>query len=236
MDPKKNPKYDLNRYSGLFFSIGLALTLFVVWQMIEWKNYDKSIFDYQALHVMEESEEEIPVTEQIKTPPPPPPPPPAPEIIQVVDDEVEVEETIIESTETDQNEIVDVEEVEVDEVEEVTDVPFAIIEQIPLFPGCDKVPKKEQKNCFQDRINAHIRKTFRYPQIAQDLGVQGKVYVSFVIDRDGKITNIRSRGPDKNLTKEAERIIAALPQMIPGKQRGKPVRVPYSVPISFQLR
>ena len=237
MKPKKNPKHDLNRYSGLFFSFGLALTLFVCWQAIEWKKYDKSLYDYEALNILEEEEEEIPITEQLKTPPPPPPPPPAPEIIKVVEDEEEVVETIIESTETDQEEeIVDVEEVDVAEEDLDVDVPFAVIEQIPLFPGCEKVPKSQQKNCFQEKMNQHIRKTFRYPQIAQDLGIQGKVYVSFVIDRDGNIVGIRSRGPDKNLTQEAERIIGALPQMIPGKQRGKPVRVPYSVPISFQLR
>lgn len=189
------------------------------------------------MNILEEEEEEIPITEQLKTPPPPPPPPPAPEIIKVVEDEEEVVETIIESTETDQEEeIVDVEEVDVAEEDMDVDVPFAVIEQIPLFPGCEKVPKSQQKNCFQEKMNQHIRKTFRYPQIAQDLGIQGKVYVSFVIDRDGNIVGIRSRGPDKNLTQEAERIIGALPQMIPGKQRGKPVRVPYSVPISFQLR
>ena len=237
MKPKKKPKHDLNRYSSTFFSFGLALTLFICWQAIEWKKYHKSLYDYEALDVMEEEQEEIPITEQLKTPPPPPPPPPAPEIIKVVEDEEEVVETIIESTETDQEEvIVDAEEVDVVEEDMDVDVPFAVIEEIPLFPGCEKVSKSQQKKCFQEKMNEHIRKTFRYPQIAQDLGIQGKVYVSFVIDRDGKIVGIRSRGPDKNLTQEAERIIAALPQMIPGKQRGKAVRVPYSVPISFQLR
>ena len=81
----------------------------------------------------------------------------------------------------------------------------------------------------------HITKNFRYPEIAQEMGIQGKVYVQFVIDKDGSITGIRTRGPDKNLEKEANRIIAKLPKMTPGKQRGRPVRVPFSVPITFRL-
>ena len=175
----------------------------------------------------------MPITEQLKTPPPPPPPP-APEIIEVVEDEEEVEETIIESTETDQEEIV--EEVEVLEEELDVDVPFAIIEDVPLFPGCERVSKSERRKCFQEKIQRHISRNFRYPEIAQEMGIQGRVYVNFVIAKDGSITNIRMRGPDKNLEKEAARIIGKLPKMTPGKQRGRPVRVPFSIPITFRLQ
>ena len=85
-------------------------------------------------------------------------------------------------------------------------------------------------------MNKHIRKNFRYPEIAQEMGIQGRVYVNFIIAKDGQITNIRMRGPDKNLEKEAKRIISKLPSMIPGKQRGRPVRVPFSIPITFRLQ
>ena len=84
-------------------------------------------------------------------------------------------------------------------------------------------------------MNKHIRKNFRYPEIAQEMGIQGRVYVNFIISKDGSITNIRMRGPDKNLEKEAARIISKLPKMTPGKQRGIPVRVPFSIPITFRL-
>ena len=79
-------------------------------------------------------------------------------------------------------------------------------------------------------------KNFRYPEIAQEMGVQGRVFVTFVIDRDGTITGIRTRGPDKNLEKEAARIIGKLPNMTLGKQRGRAVRVPFSYPINFRLQ
>jgi protein TonB len=152
------------------------------------------------------------------------------------EDEEEVEETVIESTETDQEEIIEIEEIVVEEEVEDVEVLFAIIENIPVFPGCEKVSKKRQRDCFQEKINKHIRKNFRYPEIAQEMGIQGRVYVSFIIGVDGRVIMVQPRGPDKNLEKEARRIIENLPQMIPGKQRGKAVRVPYSIPITFKLQ
>lgn len=230
---KKNPEADLNNKSSFYFSIGLFLVLLVSWQAIEYKNYDDDGYGYIALDVDDDDDEEIPITEQIKTPPPPPPPP-APEIIEVVEDEEEIEETIIESTETNQEEIV--EEVEVVEEEIDMDVPFAIIEDVPLYPGCERVPKSERRNCFQTEIQKHIAKNFRYPEIAQEMGIQGRVFVQFTIGKDGSISGIKTRGPDKNLEEEANRIISRLPKMTPGKQRGRPVRVPFSIPITFKLQ
>ena len=234
MQPKKNPKADHSKNSSLYFVIGLSLILLITWRAIEWKTYSK-IYGYEALNVDDEDDEDIPITEQIKVPPPPPPPPPAPEVIEVVEDEEEVEETVIESTETDQEEIVEIEEIEIEEEYDDVDVPFAVIEDVPIYPGCERVRKSERRNCFQEQINKHIRKNFRYPDIAQEMGIQGRVYVSFIINKDGTIGSVRMRGPDKNLEKEAARIINRLPKMTPGKQRGRPVRVPFSIPITFKL-
>jgi len=234
MQAKKNPKADLNKDRNLYFVIGLTLVLGVTWGAIEYKTYEK-VFDLAALDMLEDDDEDIPITEQLKTPPPPPPPPPAPEVIEVVEDEEEVEETVIESTETNQDEII-IEDIEVEEEFEDIDVPFAVIEDVPIFPGCESVAKSQRRDCFQDKINQHVRRNFRYPEIAQEMGIQGRVYVNFIIDKDGSITNIRMRGPDKNLENEAQRIISRLPQMTPGKQRGRPVRVPFSIPITFRLQ
>ena len=213
-----------------------SLILLISWKAIEWRTYEK-VYAYEALNVEDEDDEEIPITEQLKTPPPPPPPPPpAPEVIEVVEDEEEVEETVIESTETNEDEIIEVEEVEIEEEFDDVDVPFAVIEDVPIFPGCEKVAKSERRKCFQEQMNKHIRKNFRYPEIAQEMGIQGRVYVNFIISKDGSISNIRMRGPDKNLEKEAQRIISKLPNMTPGKQRGRAVRVPFSIPITFRLQ
>ena len=147
MELKKNPKANVGRNSSLYFAIGLALMLFLTNYAINYKSYDKSLIDIGLLNMDEElDDEEVPITEQIQTPPPPPPPPAAPEVIEVVEDEEEIEETVIETTETDQEEeIVEVEEVEVEEVEEDLEVPFAVIENVPVFPGCEKGNNEAKK-------------------------------------------------------------------------------------------
>ncbi|MEP3373167.1 MAG: energy transducer TonB [Maribacter dokdonensis] len=234
MEPKKNPKADLTKNSSLYFVIGLFAVMLFTYVAFEWKTYDE-VNDYDiSMNVDDLLDEEVPMTEQIKTPPPPPPPA-APEIIEVVEDEEEVEETVIESTETSQEEeIVEVEDVVVEEIEEDVDVPFAVIEDVPVFPGCEN--ESDKRACFNKMIQKHIGKNFRYPEIAQEMGVQGRVSVMFVIQKDGSIGNVRMRGPDKNLEAEAARIISKLPKMTPGKQRGRAVRVPFSIPINFKLQ
>ena len=234
MQPKKNPKADLNKNRNLYFVIGLTFVLGITWGAVEYKSYDRQL-NFDGVNMLEDDEEDIPITEQLKTPPPPPPPPPpAPEVIEIVEDEEEVEETVIESTESDEEMII--EDIVVEDDCEDIDVPFAVIEDVPIFPGCERVAKSERRNCFQDQMNKHIRRNFRYPDIAQEMGIQGRVYVNFIISKDGSITNIRMRGPDKNLENEAARIIGRLPTMTPGKQRGRAVRVPFSIPITFRLQ
>lgn len=240
MKPKKNPKADLNRDSGLFFVIGLTIVLFITWRALEYKSYDSTTEAVIIAHMAKpDLDEEVPVTENLKLPPPDAPPV-APAIIEIVEDAEEIEESVILSTETDQDATIDapivaVDDIVVDEVEEDITVPFAVIEDVPIFPGCEKGTRDEQRACFQQKIQEHVIKNFKYPQIAVEMGVQGKVYVQFIIDAEGQITNIRTRGPDQLLEKEARRIIASLPQMTPGKQRGRAVKVPYSIPVNFKL-
>jgi len=116
------------------------------------------------------------------------------------------------------------------------EVPFAVIDEVPVFPGCENVSAEERRNCFQDKMNEHVRTHFQYPAEAQEKGIQGKVYVQFTINEDGAIENIRLRGPDKQLEDEVRRIVQSLPQMQPGKQKGRPVKVPFSIPVNFVLQ
>ncbi|MDP2162568.1 MAG: energy transducer TonB, partial [Flavobacterium sp.] len=182
-------------------------------------------------------DEDVPMTQQLNVPPPPPPPPPpAPEIIKIVEDKKDIKETIIESTETNQREeVVKAEKVVVVEEEVDIDVPFAIIEDVPIFPGCENVPKDKRRECFNEKINQHIKKNFQYPESAMDAGQSGRVFVNFIIEKDGSITIANLRGPYPVLEKEAARIINKIPKLTPGKQRGKAVRVPFSIPITFKL-
>jgi protein TonB len=113
-------------------------------------------------------------------------------------------------------------------------IPFSAVEVPPIFPGCEDAADK--KTCFQEKMFKHISKNFRYPLEAQEKGIQGKVNLMFTIAADGSIQNIRKRGPSESLEAEGERIIAKLPKMTPGKQKGKAVNVPYSIPITFKLQ
>lgn len=240
MELKKNPKYEVAQNSPLYFSVGLCLMMFITWQSFEHKTYDKAELAYEALDMAEVIEDDVPITNLATPPPPPPPPAAAPEIITIVENVEDIEETVIESSETNQEEaidedIVDVEEVEVEEVEEDIDVPFSVVESVPVFPGCTG-NNSQLRDCFQSKLQAHISKNFRYPEVAQELGIQGKVFVIFVVDKNGRIAKLRTRGPDKSLETEAQRIFKLLPKMTPGKQRGRPVNVPYSIPVIFQLR
>jgi len=239
MEAKKNPKLEIGRNSGIYFAIGLNLMLLLSWSALEYRTYERDDVAIDVVEMQSEFEEEIPIV-NVNTPPPPPPPIVMSEAVEIVEDAEEIEETVIESTEIGQDDaieaIVDVGDVEVEELDEDVQVAFAVIEDVPVFPGCEKLSKKATKDCFQKKVQQHVASNFNYPQTALDLGIQGRVSVVFVIDKTGHIIGIRSRGPDNILEKEAERIISILPKMKPGRQRGKPVKVAYAVPIFFKFQ
>ncbi len=215
MEPKKNPKVSLENKKGMFFQIGLAVTLLAILIAFEWKSYDKTNYNLGDLNLDDMEEEIIPITRQEVKPPPPPPPPP--EIIEIVEDEVEIEKELeIEETETDEDEII--------EIEEDDEEFFMVVENMPEFPGGDLGLMK------------FIQKNVRYPAIAKEYNITGKVYVSFIVDKQGNVTNVKIvRGVDKNLDAEAVRVVSSLPKYKPGKQRGKAVRVMFTIPINFTL-
>ena len=215
MQPKKNPKVSLENKKGMFFQIGLAVTLLAILIAFEWKSYDKTNYNLGDLNLDDMEEEIIPITRQEVKPPPPPPPPP--EIIEIVEDEVEIEKELeIEETETDEDEII--------EIEEDDEEFFMVVENMPEFPGGDLGLMK------------FIQKNVKYPAIAKEYNITGKVYVSFIVDKQGNVTNVKIvRGVDKNLDAEAVRVVSSLPKYKPGKQRGKAVRVMFTIPINFTL-
>lgn len=216
MEVKKNPKVDLEKKRSLYLQIGFIIALLLVYAAFEYKNYDKSSYNLGDLNLDDLEEEIIPITKQEQKPPPPPPPPP--EIIEIVEDEVEIEEELeIEDTESDEDEIIEIEEEDDDEF-------FMVVENMPEFPGGDLGLMK------------YIQKNVKYPPIAKEYNITGKVYVQFIVDKSGIVTNVKVvRGVDKNLDAEAVRVVKSLPKYKPGKQRGKPVRVMFTIPINFTL-
>ena len=238
MELKKNPKANVGRNSSLYFAVGLNVMLLLTYLGLEHKTYESESAKIDILMLTEQLEEEIPIT-TINIPPPPPPKQVVTQAITIVEDVEEVEETFIESTEIGQDDVIEervvsVEEVEVEEIEEDIEVPFAVIERVPQFPGCTG-NNEELRLCFQQKMNEHLQKNFRYPQAAAELNIHGRVFVLFKINKHGKVSGIQTRGPNRLLEDEAERIISLLPKMKPGKQRNKPVSVPYSIPINFKL-
>lgn len=239
MELKKNPKANVGRNSSLYFAVGLNVMLVLTYLGLEHKTYETEATKIDLLMLDEQFDEDIPIT-TINIPPPPPPKQVVTEAITIVEDVEDIEETVVESTEIGQDDIIEdrvvsVEEVEVAEIEEDIEVPFSVIEKVPQFPGCTG-NNAELKACFQRKMQEHLTKNFKYPDAAAELNIQGKVFVLFVINRDGVVDKIKTRGPDQLLEKEASRIISLLPKMEPGKQRNKSVSVPYSIPIYFKLQ
>lgn len=237
MEPKKNSNVDLKKRSVLFLQTGLILVLLFTYLGIEWKTNTPQEIPREQLTMGELDEEPIPIT-VIERATPPPLPPPA-DVVKVIDDEEEGQEDEIESTESEQEDIIEVVDIVEAEKEEepVAPVPFTLIENVPVFPGCESLgTNAEKKDCMSQNITQFINKHFDR-DLGSRLGLKGmnRVNIIFKIDQQGNITDVQSRAPHPKLEEEAERVINLLPKMEPGKQRGKPVPVSYSIPIIFQV-
>lgn len=223
MEAKKTESADLKRKGGLYFNAGLFLSMLLVVFAFEWRNYDDSgVVDLGQVNDDFEDLMEIPPTEQ---PPPPPPKIQQPEIIEVPDEE-EIEEEIevdldVEITEDEVIEDIIIEEApEEEEVQEI----FTIVED-PAMP-------QGGYQAFYD----FVAKKLKYPAQARRMGIEGKVYVEFIVDRDGSLTNVRSiKGIGAGCDEEAVRVIQSAPKWSPPKQRGQPVKQKIVLPITFKL-
>ena len=224
MELKKNPEHDLQRKRGLFFDIGLLISLAAVLIAFEWKSFEGDNYNLGQLNLDEIEEEIIPITQQNTPPPPPPPPPPVQEILKIVEDDVEIEDEVEIDSEADED--TEIEEIEYEEVVDEEEI-FTVVEKMPEFPGGIQ------------KLYNYLGNNIRYPEVAKEAGIQGKVYISFVVEKDGSIKDVKVlRGipGGKMCDNEAIRVVKAMPKWSPGKQRGKPVRVSYNLPVQFTLR
>lgn len=225
---KKTPKANLERHRGTYILMGLVLGVSILFFAFEWstetRKLDENVIVQDVL-----AEEEIEITRRDPTPPPPPPPPEpeTPEIIEVVEERVETRMEI--KSEDDQSQ----RQTEVyipppppkPKQEEVTEEIFVVVEEQPEFPG------------GQAAMMKFLSDNIRYPVIAQENGIQGRVICNFVVERDGSITDVQVvRGQDPSLDREAIRVIQQMPRWKPGKQRGSPVRVRFTLPVVFRLQ
>lgn len=230
MELKKSPKADLERNKRILLMLGLVVALGVVLLAFEWKSRPAAVSSLGNLEVAEVEDEVIPITRQEQVQPPPPPPPPqVVEVLKIVDNNVDIlDDLSMFDSEADKETFIDVapviQTVKEEKEEEEAQV-FFIVEEMPEFPGGEAA------------LRRFIANAIKYPQIAQENGIQGRVYIQFVVDRDGSVTQASvARGVDPSLDKEALRVVNSLPKWKPGMQRGKPVKVSYTVPINFQLQ
>ena len=226
MEEKKTPKANLESKKLMFMQIGLAISLLVALLVFGHKSYAKREIDASLLNRSVEIDEEmVEITKQDEPKPQPVEVPQQTTQLEIVDDDVEVKDIEI-NVEVDQNEVIE-EYVapEVVEEEVVEQEIFQIVEEMPQFPG------GEQK------LMEYVAKNIKYPQIARETGIQGRVFVGFVVEPDGSISNVKLlRGIGGGCDEEAMRVIKSLPKWKPGKQRGKPVRVSYQIPVNFRLQ
>lgn len=224
MEEKKSPKANLENKKLTFILIGLIISLAVAWAVFEIKSYDKRELADIGRTVEVVEEEMVEITKQEQKPQPVEVPKQTTQI-QVVEDDVEVEDVEI-NAEVDQNEVIEeyvAPEIVEDEVVEAEI--FTVVEQMPEFPG------------GMNRLADYLATNIRYPQLARESGIQGRVFINFVVEADGSVTNVRViRSLGGGCDEEAMRVVRAMPRWTPGRQRGRAVRVSYNLPVNFRLQ
>ena len=226
MEEKKSPKANLENKKLMFMQIGMIVSLFVAWLAFEHKSYDKREIDPSLLRQTEVLDEEmVEITKQEEPKPQPVEMPKQTTQLEIVQDDVEVEDIEI-NAEVEQNEVIEeyvAPEVVEDEV--VEQEIFKIVEEMPSYPGGEA------------KLMEFVAKNIKYPQIARETGIQGRVFVNFVVEPDGSVSNVSVlRGIGGGCDEEAMRVVKSMPKWKPGKQRGKAVRVQYMLPVNFRLQ
>ena len=238
MEVKKSLKADLEKTRSTSLLIGFVLVFAAMYVAFEWTERDvKVVEDSEPIFSVAIEEDMIPITQQKEVvAPPPAAAPKVAEILNIVDNETELPDEDIQTSEEVNQAIVTVpgtgtgtpvatgpigpvvEEVDENQI-------YDIVEENPRFPGGDEACMK------------WLSENIKYPPICVEQGIQGRVYAQFVVNKDGSIVAIKIvRSPDPSLSKEAERVLKMMPKWSPGKQRGKPVRVKFSLPVMFRLQ
>ena len=226
MEEKKSPKANLENKKLMFMQIGLIISLLIAWLAFEHKSYDKLKIDESLLNrevVLDE--EMVEITKQEEQKPQPVETPQQTTQLEIVEDDVETEDLNI-NAEVEQNEVIE-EYIapEVVEEEVVEQEIFQIVEEMPAFPGGEA------------KLMEYVGKNIKYPQIARETGIQGRVFIGFVVEPDGSVSNVKLlRGIGGGCDEEAMRVVKSMPKWKPGKQRGKAVRVSYQIPVFFKLQ
>ena len=226
MQLKKSQKASLEDKKLTYALMGLVFVLSICYVALEWTEQEVTKYEVVDMDFLIEEEIEIQQTSQETPPPPPPPPVQEVEVLNVVEDDVQTEEIVINTEDNKEEEVIIAAPVEAPVEEEEEEVVFVVVETMPEFPG------------GQGELMKYLASNVKYPVIAQENGIQGRVICQFVVNKDGSIVDVvvaRTSG-EPSLDKEAVRVIKSMPKWKPGKQRGKAVRVKYTVPVNFRLQ
>lgn len=229
MKPKKTERADLEKRRGLYLEIGLVVILVAVLVAFNVKNYDQE--QVTVIERTAEDEIEEQVINTVEETPPPPPEPEVPEVtteLNVIEDDAESDNEIgiVNAEVTDKTENIEIVQVEVqEEEEEKEDEIFQVVEQDPEFPG------------GVEALYKFVQQNIKYPQLAKENNITGRVFVQFVVEKDGSVSNVRAaRDIGGGCGAEAVRVVKSMPKWTPGKQRGKAVRAAYTLPVNFNLQ
>ncbi len=224
MEVKKTERASLEKNKSVYTLFGMILTLSLVWFAFEYKTYDRTATEIMRNVSLDDEEDIILQTERIE-PPPPPPPPQQTTVIEIVEDDIEVEDDLDIDIETDDDDVIEEQVVEEeDENAGQEDEIFVFVEDQPEYPGGDEARLK------------YLGKAIVYPEMAKESAIQGTVYVTFVVEKDGKISNVKVlRGIGGGCDEAAVNAIKKMPRWKPGKQRGRAVRAQFNMPVKFIL-
>ena len=226
MQVKKSEKASLEKDKLVYVLMGLVFVLSLVYVALEWTEREVTKYEVTDTEFLFEEEVDIQQTSQETPPPPTPPAVQEVEVLNVVEDNVETESIEVNTEDDKEQEVVIAAPVEAPVEEEEEEVVFVVVESMPEFPG------------GQQALFKYLSENVKYPVIAQENGIQGRVICQFVVNKDGSIVDVEvvRSGGDASLDKEAVRVIKSMPKWKPGKQRGKAVRVKYTVPVNFKLQ
>jgi len=250
MSLHQKKEVNLDKQRGLFFVIGFVFALSLLLVAFEWRSFTEIIQREVKRVVLTDAVDEIdpvllntPPPPPVQAPPPPPPPPMIPEILELVDDDVDIDDELDFNADDNSDNRSDGVEGGVEGgtgpiLDEV--VPFAVVEDLPVFPGCEGVKPEDMLDCFDQQLAAFLGKNIVYPSRAKEMNKEGVVAVKFTIGKDGVVRDVQLAQPERKigygLEDEAIRVVGKMPKMVaPAKQRNIPTAVSYVVPIFFRF-
>ncbi|OSY87147.1 hypothetical protein WH52_12845 [Tenacibaculum holothuriorum] len=244
---KKSPRKQLEKFSNIFMQLGLVITLFIVLITLEHKSEVVAIKitdiskANETIYNLDDKPKIFIKEVEKRTKPKPKKRKPVSNFSEIDkrDDDKETVETVIDKDDEDVIDIDVIDEIPEGDIIEDDDEPklFVNLQNVPVFKGCENLSEDATKQCFEKKMMKHVQRNFN-SDLAQEIGLRSgkhRIFTQFVIDKKGEVVNIKVSATSPKLKKEAERVVNKIPKFTPGKQNNKPVKVKYTLPITFMV-